>query len=340
MSASASTKTTDSFAEQAAAWIVRLSADDEADRAIARAGFEAWKRADLRHADAAADMERLIGQLSRARDSGGGAPARKALQTAFRGQRRRRVRSAGVALLALCALLLPTWLALHSYPPGWLLADLRTNTGVWRTHTLEDGSRITLAGDSAVNWHFDGQRRALELVRGEVLVDVAHDASRPFVVDTAQGSIRALGTRFVVDRDGAVTELTMLQSRVAVRTAAQRALNQEATLVVDAGQRVRIGADSISSATAIDVRSVDDAWRYHQLVIADRPLAEVLDALNRQRPGLIRYDRAALDGIRVSAVLPLDDTDRALQLLLNNFPQLRIRTVTSYLVLVDAPLTR
>jgi transmembrane sensor len=39
----------------------------------------------------------------------------------------------------------------------------------------------------------------------------------------------------------------------------------------------------------------------------------------------------------VSAVLPLDDTDRALHLLLTNFPQLRIRTVSRYLVLVDVP---
>jgi transmembrane sensor len=36
-------------------------------------------------------------------------------------------------------------------------------------------------------------------------------------------------------------------------------------------------------------------------------------------------------------VLPLDDTDRALQLLMSSFPELRIRTLTPWLVLVDAP---
>jgi len=35
--------------------------------------------------------------------------------------------------------------------------------------------------------------------------------------------------------------------------------------------------------------------------------------------------------------LPLDDTDKALQLLIDNFPQLRIRMLTRYLVMVDAP---
>lgn len=75
-------------------------------------------------------------------------------------------------------------------------------------------------------------------------------------------------------------------------------------------------------------------------MVNDRPLSEVLDELARQRPGRIQYDRARIDGIRVSAVLPLDDTDRALQLLVANFPQLRVRTLTPYLVLVDTQSSR
>ena len=72
-------------------------------------------------------------------------------------------------------------------------------------------------------------------------------------------------------------------------------------------------------------------------MVDDRPLPEVLDELARHRPGQLRYDRAQLDHIRVAAVLPLDDTDKALQLLLDNFPQLRVRMLTRYLVMVDAP---
>ena len=57
--------------------------------------------------------------------------------------------------------------------------------------------------------------------------------------------------------------------------------------------------------------------------------------MDRHRPGHIRYDRAQLEGIRVSAVLPLNDTDRALQLLVDSLPMLRVRTLTSYLAMVD-----
>lgn len=66
-------------------------------------------------------------------------------------------------------------------------------------------------------------------------------------------------------------------------------------------------------------------------------MPEVLDALARYRPGIISYDRAALASIKVTALLPLDDTGRALSLLASSFPGLRVRTLSPYLVRVDMP---
>uniref|UniRef100_UPI0038D1A2C6 DUF4880 domain-containing protein n=1 Tax=Variovorax paradoxus TaxID=34073 RepID=UPI0038D1A2C6 len=64
--ASADEPAVDATAMQAAEWIVRLTADDPAERERARRGFEAWKRADPEHAATAAGMERLLGQLLQA----------------------------------------------------------------------------------------------------------------------------------------------------------------------------------------------------------------------------------------------------------------------------------
>ncbi|MNT87819.1 fec operon regulator FecR [compost metagenome] len=47
---------------------------------------------------------------------------------------------------------------------------------------------------------------------------------------------------------------------------------------------------------------------------------QVLEALGRQRRGHLQFDAAALADLNVSAVLPLDDTDRALQLLAQALP--------------------
>ncbi|MCA1861478.1 FecR domain-containing protein [Janthinobacterium sp. HSC-3S05] len=322
---------TDIAAEQAARWIVQLSADDPAERDMARAGFTAWKAADPLHATVAAGMENLLLQLSAVREPAGGdhRPARAAL--AAIAPKRRRLRQLAAAS-AVAVLALTGTLALGERP-AYLLADLRSPTGQWQTHTLADGSQITLAGNSAVNVRFNGGERHVELVRGDILVNVAKDAQRPFIVDSKQAAIRALGTRFTVRREGGATILSMLESRVLAQ------VPQHPAVVVQAGQRTRITDDGVGPLTSIDAASVQDAWRARRLVVDDLPLAQVLDELARHRPGQLHYDRAQIAGIRVAAVLPLDDTDKALQLLIDNFPQLRIRMLTRYLVMVDAPNT-
>lgn len=320
---------TDIAAEQAARWIVRLSADDPAERDMARAGFAAWKAADPLHATVAAGMENLLRQLHAVREPAGGdhRPARAAL--AAIAPKRQRLRQ--LAAASAVAMLVLTGALVLGERPAYLLADLRSPTGQWQTHTLADGSRLTLAGGSAVNVRFNAGERHVELVRGDILVDVAKDAQRPFIVDSKQAAIRALGTRFAVRREDGATILSMLESTVSAQVPQHRAV------VVQAGQRTRITDDGVGPLTSIDAASVQQAWRAHQLVVDDLPLADVLDELARHRPGQLHYDRAQIAGIRVAAVLPLDDTDKALQLLIDNFPQLRIRMLTRYLVMVDAP---
>ncbi|MEF2266632.1 FecR domain-containing protein [Janthinobacterium sp. LS2A] len=320
---------TDIAAEQAARWIVQLSADDTAERDMARAGFAAWKAADPLHATVAAGMENLLRQLHAVREPAGGdhRPARAAL--AAIAPKRQRLRQ--LAAASAVAVLVLTGALVLGERPAYLLADLRSPTGQWQTHTLADGSRLTLAGDSAVNVRFNAGERHVELVQGDILVDVAKDAQRPFIVDSKQAAIRALGTRFAVRREDGATILSMLESKVLAQVPQHRAV------LVQAGQRTRITDDGVGPITAIDAASVQQAWRAHQLVVDDLPLADVLDELARHRPGQLHYDRAQIAGIRVAAVLPLDDTDKALQLLIDNFPQLRIRMLTRYLVMVDAP---
>lgn len=324
--------TPETLAAQAADWIVRLSADDPDERRTAEAGFNAWKRADPSHVAAAARLEALLGRLDGIRDSGSQAPARQALRAA----RPRRTPPRITAALALTAtLLLPGWLALQSAPAKHLLADLHTTSGQWRDQTLADGSRLSLSGLTAVDLAFDADTRTVELHQGEIHIDVAPDSRRPFIVTTEHGSIRALGTRFVVNRQDETTVLHMIESRVEVSVD-----GQTQALIISAGQSMRFGANGESELSTIDGETLESAWQQRQLVVRDRPLAEVLDELSRHRPGMIRYDSAAIASMKVSAVLPLSDTDRSLQLLANNFPGLRVRTLTPYLVIVDQERNR
>lgn len=325
----------DDIAEQATAWLVRLSSDDTAE--ADRAGFEAWKRADPRHARAAARLEGLIGEVKTLRGgSAGRSPVYAALNAAMGSPgKARRKKYTGTILAAVLTLFASLWLSLQSYPLSYLTADLSTSTAQWETHALPDASQLSLSGKSAVNIRFDARRRTVDLVSGEILVDVAADPARPFVVETSHGSIRALGTRFIVRQDDDAVILSMLESSAGVRVKGRLASERD-DVVIDAGQRVRIARDGVGPIETIDANRVSNAWNKRQLIMLNRPLSEVLDELARHRSGYIHFDRDRLAGIRVSVVLPLDDSDRALDVLADSF-SLRVRSFTPWVVVVEAP---
>ncbi len=214
-----------------------------------------------------------------------------------------------------------------------MLADMRTTSGEWDTHILAHNNRITLNSLSAINYSFNANARQLELVRGDVLVDVVTDPENPFSVVTKHGEIYALGTRFIVSLDEENTTLSMLESSASIQTWDRGRKNTD-KLIISAGQRVSMSSQGISEVEEIDTHVFSDAWKSRQLVVENQPLPDVLDELARHRTGFFHYDRIALENMRVSAVLPLDDTEKSLQLLARSFP-LRIKTFTPWLTIID-----
>ena len=315
-----------SIDEQAAEWILRLHEEGCSDGLCQE--FERWKMQSPQHAGAARRMQDVINRLQALRQQS--VPAKAALNAAFNGRKTATQRKQILrALLIASCLAVPLTLLMKSHYPEQWMADISTGPTDWKTQRLADNSTITLSGTSALNVHFDGQERRIELLQGEVLVDVAHDSARPFFVETAQGRMRALGTRFVVKRQGDTTVLSMLQSRVAAQSA-----NEQQTLEVDAGSQALIRSDSVELSGKVSPASINQAWERHQLVVENQPLPQVLDEISRHRRGHLQFDRAALANLRVSAVLPLDDTDRALQLIGETLP-LQIKTWTPWLIVIS-----
>lgn len=314
--------------QEAAEWALCLG-EGELDADEARE-FDAWLQADPRHGATLRRMQGVISQVQALREQRGpvGAGLRAGAQVSASGSGARRT----LLCLALAISLLGTLSLSGGAPRDWL-ADLHTAPAEWRSQTLEDGSQLTLAGNSAVDVEFSTGERRIRLLHGQVLVDVSHDPTRPFVIQTDEGSFKALGTRFVVSQGHARSELTMLESRVEARTAVSGD-----QLVVGPGERAWVARDGLGPLPAIDPARVDRAWQHHQLVADGVPLDQVLDALAEQRRGVLRFDRQAMQAIRVSAVLPLDDSERALRLLAEALP-IRIGGVGRWWTTVE-PVSR
>lgn len=314
----------ESILETAADWLLRLEESDCTDSE--RQSFERWYGRDARHRQAVDQMRGLIGQLQ-GLQSEGKAASSAISNTLARRQRHtpRTLMGLGAAMVSLSALMLLSG--------DWrqnLQADLYTAPGEWRREQLADDSVLLLAGNSAVKLHYDNGQRSVELLRGEVLVDVAPDPLRPFRVTTEDGSMRALGTRFVVNLEADDTLLSMLHSRVSAQSA-----DGSQTREISAGEQARITFDSIQLSGTVDPNGFDQSWQRRQLVVRDAPLGEVLQQLSRQQRGYWNYSDPALNQMRISAVLPLDDSARALALIEDILP-IEVQRYTPWLVRIKA----
>ena len=212
-------------------------------------------------------------------------------------------------------------LALMAAPAAWLLvrhellADYRSGVGQRRDISLPDGGALVLNTDSAVDLAYGAAERLLTLRLGEVLVQTRHDhaGSRPFIVATCHGRIRALGTRFTVRVDDDGCRVTVLEHAVEITPRAPSATVR----TVAAGQQSRFDANHASLPAPAPLQA--DAWARGMLAAQDMRLDAFADELSRYRPGLLRVE-PQVAGLRLSGAFQLDDTEAVLDSLTRILP--------------------
>lgn len=124
-------------------------------------------------------------------------------------------RKAGL-LYALAASILVTFLS-----AGWFYLQrgvYSTDIGEQRSLTLVDGSTVELNARSRIKVQYTKGERRIELFEGQALFHVAKNKLRPFVVQTGDTRVRAVGTSFDVYRAKSGTVVTVVEGRVAVHT--------------------------------------------------------------------------------------------------------------------------
>ncbi|CAI8730056.1 FecR domain-containing protein [Pseudomonas serboccidentalis] len=302
--------------DAAIAW--QLSLDSGSP--LEREEFAKWHSAHEEHARA----WRQLGMLDQ-RFSVANGPARNALLQSREGIRRR-VRKLGSGLASLVAVVGLTLLVGDRYLPlDYWLADQRTATGEQRTVRLADGTLLNLNTHSAVDVRFDARQRLIVLQEGEILVETGHGDARPFIVETREGSMRALGTRFLVKREEQGTRLSVLQSAVAAHPQ-----NHPQEQILREGQQVLIRNDGLDSVAALTPGA--DAWTRGMLVVDNARLEDLVHELGRYRRGYLGVAPEVAD-LRITGSFPLHDTDKALSALLPTLP-VQIEQRTPYWVTV------
>ncbi|WP_043970722.1 MULTISPECIES: FecR family protein [Acinetobacter] len=321
--------------EEAALWIVQLSSDDESIRKNAQLKFNQWKQSSLQHQKIAVDIEQCIRSIQKVSQSTHHKKVVKSALKAGLGSAKsyKHLRAGSAFVIALLAVS-GSIFYLTDNTIAYLSADIQGDSAQWTTQTLQDGSHLILRSKSAVNLDFQANQRVVELVQGQIYVDVAKDPQRPFLVKTKHGQIQALGTAFSVSYTPAATELKMLHSRVRVQAASNPYAKQQ--VIVSAGQAVSMNQNGVQPLSALNIYNEQQKWNKHQLMVEDLPLDQVLKELDQNFKGKILFNAEALSHIQVNAVLPLDQTQDALKLLATVFPNLKIYKITPYVIVISS----
>jgi transmembrane sensor len=186
-------------------------------------------------------------------------------------------------------------------------SDVRTVIGEVHSQRLPDGSTLQLDTDTAVALPFTPEHRDIELIRGELAVEVAKDTAHPFRVHCAGIEARAVGTRFVVARRDSEVEIGVMEGTVAVRADE----HSEPTLL-QAGQRARV--DTRSGAISSEaLPAVSYGWTRGVLSFDRVPLEQVVAEIARYLPEHVTFRASRQAAITpVTATFPLDHPDAAL----------------------------
>ncbi|QCY15102.1 FecR family protein [Pseudomonas sp. MPC6] len=289
--------------DAAIAWQLTLDGGNPVDREE----FAKWHAAHEEHARA----WRQLGMLD-ARFSVANGPARAALLQS-RESIRRQVRKLGSGLASVVAVIGLALFAGDRYLPlDYWLADQRTATGEQRTLRLSDGTLVSLNTHSAMDVRFDDKQRLIILQEGEILVETGHGDARPFIVETREGSMRALGTRFLVKREEQGTRLSVLQSAVAAHPQ-----SRPEEQILREGQQVLIRNNGLDPIIALNLGA--DVWTRGMLVVDNMRLEDLIKELGRYRRGHLGVAPEIAD-LRITGSFPLHDTDLALTALLPTLP--------------------
>ncbi len=273
--------------------VARQHGGDAATAAFARDEFARWRSTAPAHEMAAqAALRGWAATDARALQDSVPMPARARAEPT----RRRVVATLGVT--GLLAALGGTGRWLWQQPLQQLA--LKTGRGQLLSRPLQDGSQLDLAPLTAARATLYRDRREVTLAEGEIRFNVAHDADKPFVVQTAWGHVRVLGTVFSVDVRQHYMDVAVAEGRVAVWATRQRVSDAPPDEHLSAGQSLRVYADGRLARREVKPEDVA-AWRQGWLVFDQTPLPEAVARWNDYlAQPIVLADDAALEALRIT----------------------------------------
>ena len=190
-----------------------------------------------------------------------------------------------------------------------------TLVGEQRSVQLPDGSRMQLNTHSTVATAFQPQERHIHLLEGEAMFHVAKDPGRPFIVDSADGRVVAVGTAFNVRTDSSRTTITVVEGRVRVSGATGAGGGSPRDIFVSGGEQVVIARGAPPSAKSFPNTDSVTAWTKRKIVFDNTAMSEAVAEFSRYTAKRVVLVDEKIRSRRISGVFASNDLQSLVQFL-------------------------
>lgn len=212
--------------------------------------------------------------------------------------------------------------------------NYQTGVGESNTINLPDNSKIVLNTNSFVQVRYTASARIIDLQRGEIHIDVAHDKTRPLSVIAGGKVIQAVGTAFNVEVRNELVELIVTDGKVLVATKnndiAKTEIDEigkklpENSMAISKGEKVDLDLTGNNIEKIIKVDAIEVAerlsWRQGNLIFRGESLADAMAEISRYTN--IKFELSTdkqLQQVQVAGMFKTGDVTGLLEVLTNNF---------------------
>jgi transmembrane sensor len=195
---------------------------------------------------------------------------------------------------------------------------------------LPDGTSLVLNTNSLIQVNYTDRQRFIILKRGEVHIDVAHDESRPLIVQAGEQLVQAVGTSFSIElRSDQEIELVVTEGKVLVGVrpdSNQEVQELQPAVLPPSSMTVSEGEQLITGPSMDEIEKIEPAeievklsWREGNLIFRGESLEDAVAEISRYTSVEFIFLDENLKKIRVAGLFKAGDVTGLLATLRQNF---------------------
>lgn len=151
----------------------------------------------------------------------------------------------------------------------------------WQNKVLSDGTVVQAGPLTELVIDYSRNTRAIRLIRGEAMFEVAKNPNRPFIVTAAHATARAVGTRFAVSTEGGEDAVVTVDEGTVTVKRADDGGGNDRPVTLRAGDEVRVSSGGNLAVHPVDLHA-SLAWARHRLVFDGQTVIQAVHEFNRR----------------------------------------------------------